>query len=150
MADVVATVIITVSSALLFGYWFRYTCLLILTAKTAQDYACEVAEANNLCFPKVQSKLRERAVANLDRLRDCLDRDYIVVIYMLGHTTPSYTEGVLEKLMLAIDYRMLGAWYRVSCRVFPNAARHALEEMSLVVAHFANAMGERVANTSAA
>src|SRR5438874_13807062 len=88
MIELIATVIITVSSALLFGYWFRYTCLLILTAKTARDYGCEVAEANHLCFPKVQSKLRERAVANLDRLRDCLDRDYIVVIYMLGHTTP--------------------------------------------------------------
>ncbi|PYT17989.1 MAG: hypothetical protein DMG59_05615 [Acidobacteria bacterium] len=149
MADVVATVIITVSSALLFGYWFRYTCLLILTAKTARDYAWEVAEANHLCFPKVQSKLRERPISNLDRLRDCLDRDYIIVIYLLGHTTSSYGEGVLEKMMLAIDYRMMGAWYRVSRWFSPKAARDALEEMTLVVAHFANAMGERAATSAA-
>ena len=87
---------------------------------------------------------------NLDRLRDCLDRDYIIVIYLLGHTTSSYGEGVLEKMMLAIDYRMMGAWYCVSRWFSPNAARHALEEMSLVVAHFANAMGERAASSSAA
>ena len=57
---------------------------------------------------------------NLDRLRDCLDRDYIIVIYLLGHTTSSYGEGVLEKMMLAIDYRMMGAWYRVSAGSLPR------------------------------
>ena len=37
MIELLATTIITVSSVALFGYWFRYTCLLILSAKTTQD-----------------------------------------------------------------------------------------------------------------
>jgi hypothetical protein len=37
MLELVATGIITASSVFLFAYWFRYTCLLILSAKTTLD-----------------------------------------------------------------------------------------------------------------
>ena len=49
MLESVLTILISVSSTLLFGYWFRYTCLLILSAKTTRDYAAEApaAEAPN-------------------------------------------------------------------------------------------------------
>ena len=39
MIELLATTIITLSSVALFGYWFRYTCLLILSARTTRDYA---------------------------------------------------------------------------------------------------------------
>src|SRR5258708_11941916 len=72
MIENVATLILTFSSFLLFAYWFRYACLLILTAKTTHDYAGAVATANRLDFPKVQLKLRDQD-ADLDRLKDALD-----------------------------------------------------------------------------
>ena len=46
MFETATTILIIVGSMLLFGYWFRYTCLLILSAKTTRDYAGEVAAAN--------------------------------------------------------------------------------------------------------
>ena len=52
--------------------------------------------------------------------------------------------------MLEINYRVMRAWYSVSRRFSPAAAARAIEEMSMVVAHFANSMGERSAATSAA
>ena len=55
MIELVTTVIITASSVLLFGYWFRYTCLLILSAKTTRDFAGQVAAANQLGFLEVQT-----------------------------------------------------------------------------------------------
>ena len=79
MLELVATGIITASSIFLFGYWFRYTCFLILSAKTTRDYAAEVAMANQLGFLEVQSQLCQN-VPQLDRLRDSLDRDYSVLV----------------------------------------------------------------------
>jgi len=52
--------------------------------------------------------------------------------------------------MLAMNYRLMDAWYQVSRRFSTEAARRALEDMSLVVAHFANVMGERSACAAAA
>src|SRR6266478_5796459 len=145
MIELVATVTITVSSVLLFGYWFRYTCLLILSAKTTRDFAGEVAAANQLGFLEVQSQLRGNA-ADLGRLCDALDRDYAVLARLMREPGFSSAEGsTLEKRMLAINYNLTHAWYRVSIRVSAAAARQALEEMSMVVAHFANVMGEQAA-----
>src|SRR5689334_11081081 len=85
MTELIATVIITTSSVALFAYWFRYTCLLILSAKTTRDYAASVASANQLAFLQVQSVLRDRGAEDLDSLRDSLDRDYKVLTYLLKH-----------------------------------------------------------------
>ena len=149
MIELIATIVITVSSALLFGYWFRYTSVLILSAKTTRDYAGEVATANQLSFLEVQSQLREQAPVELDALQKALDRDYAIVTYLLNHaSSASAVEDALEKRMLEIDYRLMRAWYRVSRSFSAEAARDALEEMSLVVAHFANAMGASAASAA--
>ena len=148
MIEFAATIVITVSSVLLFGYWFRYTCLLILSARTTRDYAADVVMANQLAFPGVQAQLANAAMSDLDGLRASLDRDYAVLTYLLKHT--STEESALEKRMLEINYRLMGAWYSMSAKFSPTAARRALDEMTMVVAHFANSMGERAAAGAAA
>ena len=149
MIELITTVIITASSVLLFGYWFRYTCLLILSAKTARDFADQVAAANQLGFLEVQAQLRA-ASANLDSLRDTLDRDYAVLSSMLKQVKgSSVEESSLETTMLSVNYRVMRAWYRVSGVFSPAAARKALEEMSMVIAHFANTMGQQAEGAAA-
>jgi hypothetical protein len=145
MIELVATITITVSSVLLFGYWFRYTCLLILSAKTTRDFAGEVAAANQLGFLEVQSQLRANAV-DLGPLCDALDRDYLVLARLMQQGNVSSS---VEKRMLAINYKLTRAWYRVSSHVSAAAARRALDEMSMMVAHFANVMGEQAAGAAA-
>ena len=151
MIELIATVVITASSVLLFAYWFRYTCLLILSAKTARDYTSEVAQSNRLLFPEVQAQLQQSASPDLDRLRSALDRDYQVVRDMMKRI-PAWGEGqsALETQMLAINYRLMGAWYQATRHVSGSTAARALSEMSMVVAHFANLMGEQAAASAAA
>jgi hypothetical protein len=151
MIELIATVVITVSSVALFAYWFRYTCLLILSAKTAQDYTASIACSNRLGFPDIQAQLQQSGSPDLDRLRVALDRDYQVVRQLLKYM-PRTEEGSssLETQMLAINYRLMGTWYQVSRRFSTTAAARALDEMSMVVAHFANIMGEQAASASAA
>jgi hypothetical protein len=146
MIELIITVAITVSSVLLFGYWFRYTCLLILSAKTARDYSAEVATANQLGFLQVQSQLHENP-ANMAGLCDALDRDYAMLNQLLKQGSDSSSS--MERQMLAIHYRITRTWFSASSRFSSAAARRALEEMSMVVAHFANVMGEQAAGAAA-
>jgi hypothetical protein len=150
MIELIATVVITVSSILLFAYWFRYTCLLILSAKTARDYTSEVACSNKLGFAAVQAQLNQAGSADLDQLRAALDSDYRVVRQLLKYM-PKAEEGPspLETQMLAINYRLMGAWYQVTRHFSESTAARALGEMSMVVAHFANVMGEQAVSAAA-
>jgi hypothetical protein len=149
MLELIVTLVITVSSALLFGYWFRYTCLLILSAKTTRDYATDIATANQLSFLQVQSQLRDQNPADLDRLQASLDRDLAVVTYLIQHASGQGEWG-MEDRMLQLNYRLMGVWCSVSRSFSPEAARRALDEMSMIISHFANVMGERAAVGAAA
>lgn len=142
----ITSICIIATSALLFAYWFRYTCLLILSAKTTKDYAGEVAAANQLYFPEVQQRLADQAVPALGALRECLDHDYAVVTYLLRHAATFQVAGsTLEQLMLKIDYQMMSLWYSLGGSLSAKQSRRALEEMATIVAHFANSMGEATA-----
>ena len=113
MIELLVTVAITVSSVLMFGYWFRYTCLLMLSAKTARDYARGFAMANQLSFLDVQSQLRE-SNADFDGLRDALDRDYELISNLLQSANVSS----LEDRILAFNYRMMRTSVRHQPRIF--------------------------------
>ncbi len=86
MIELVATIAITATSVLLFGYWFRYTCMLILSAKPARSFAHDVATANQLGFVAAQMQLGDRE-GNLDELRRTLERDYAVLSRLLAQTS---------------------------------------------------------------
>ena len=122
MIELIATAVITVASALLFGYWFRYTCLLILSAKTTQDFAAKVATANQLQFLEVQSQLQSQGT-NLSLMQDALNRDYVTVCQLLKQAD----SNDMENRMLGVHFRMMNAWFSVSRQ------RGALEQMSQVV-----------------
>jgi hypothetical protein len=147
MIELIATVTITAGSVVLFAYWFRYTCLLILSAKTARDYAADVAFANQLGFQQVQAALQASS-PDLDRLRSALDNDYRVVRELLKKAGEG--PSALETHMLAINYKLMGTWYQVSRHFSGSIAARTLDEMSMVVAHFANLMGEQAASAAAA
>jgi hypothetical protein len=150
MFELAVTLIIAAGSVALLGYWFRYTCLLIVSAKTAQDYAGEVAAANQLSFLNVQSCLHQSAGTDLVGLHGALERDYALLTYLLKNAQSKTEESSIETRMLGAHYRVMNAWYRVSRSFSPEAARQALDDMAMVVAHLANVMGERNACASAA
>lgn len=140
MIELIVTIGILVASSLLFVYWFRFTCLLILSARTAQDYAASIATAHHLSFPAIQAKLSAASAGEFDGLKDMLDRDYALVLQLMS-SMDAGKSGIEEK-MLSVHYFLTGVWYRTSTRFSETCGRQALEQMSQVVAHFANAVGE--------
>lgn len=139
--------IITVSSAL-FVYWFRYTCMLILSTKSGKDYAKHVATANHLSFLDTRDRLSaaDATPTPLDGLHRSLDRDYRLVSYLLRHAAGYQSGGIsLEHYLLRLDYKLMSAWYRLVRKVSSSLARGALLEMASIVGHLANNMGRRAA-----
>jgi hypothetical protein len=149
MFELLMTVGMTVGSVLLLGYWFRYTCLLILSTKTVRDYTATVASANQLGFLDVQNRLCECATANLDQLHAALDRDYARIVALMERMPGSQGQISIETRMLRMNYCCMAAWSRLSRRLSVRLSCRALDEMSQVVAHFANVMGELAASLSA-
>src|SRR5687767_4255201 len=109
----IASIAIIVLSVLLFVYWFRYTCLLILSAKTTRDYAGQVAQANELQFLAIQDRLQSsESHGSLDPLQHALNRDYRFITYLLRHASGFQLNGdALENRMLMIDYQIMKLFY---------------------------------------
>jgi len=143
--DLFINAVITASSVVLFCYWFRYTCLLILAAETPHDYSEEVAEVNQLSFPEVRAKLRQHDGTDLDRLHNCLERDFAILSRLLEHTHHASFYPRFEEAMLTIHFRTMSSGFRLTRSHFRESAADALEEMSRVVTHLANQLGERSA-----
>lgn len=143
----IASILIIAFSLVLFVYWFRYTCLLILSAKTSKDYAGEVAATNQLSYPEVQVRLRGVLEADAcDSLQSSLDRDFRLLTYLLRNAAEFQVGGYsLEERMLMIDYRIMKVRYSFARRFRPFHAPRALAEMTDIIGHFANAVGERAA-----
>ncbi len=145
MFETAITILIIVGSMLLLAYWFRYTCLLILSAKTTRDYAGEVALANQMSFLEVQAALREAGPIALDGLNASLERDYALV---MGWTQGVGDEIGMEDRMLQMKYNSARLMFKTVGKISPAAARGALDDMSVVISHFANSLGERAASAA--
>ncbi len=139
-----ANVLFVAMSGVLLVYWFRYTCLLILSTRAIRDYAAAVAEANALRFPEIQEELAgEIPEAQLDALNRALDRDYRLLTCLMRHGAEFRMAGrKIEHRMLVLDFQIMRAWYAVSSRLSSRYSRQALEEMVHIVRHFADTMGE--------
>jgi hypothetical protein len=142
----VASVSILAVSTVLLVYWFRYTCLLILRTQPARDFSASLAEANNLEFPEIQSRgFRNVSAGELASLENSLARDYRLLTYLLGHTAGLDVGGfTLEQRLLMADFMVMRLFAKLTNRVAASGTRAALDEMSQILNHLANAMGERV------
>jgi hypothetical protein len=143
---VAVSIIIIVISTILFAYWFRYTCVLILRTRNVRNYARRVAEVNHLSFLTAQQQLtaqEENRDQAFDSLHASLDRDYRVVSYLLRHTG-TQSGQTIEEHMLRLDYQIMRACYFLAKPFSPSSARQALIERASIISHLANAMGERV------
>lgn len=136
-------------SVVLFVYWFRYSCLLILQNRTS--FADGHANSSGLHFPAVQDRLKSdpNGVESLDQLRGELSKDYQILCFLLRCSAESGLDPI-ERRMLMLDYWIMQAWYSTSRRAAPFQARRALEEMSSIVSYFACSVGRRASQHSQA
>lgn len=145
----IASIFITLVSAALLAYWFRYTCLLILRTRTGKDRAVEIASPNALRFHQIQARsVREATLAELPAFQRALESDYRLLTYLARHTAGLEVGGLtMEQRMLMLDFKVLRLICLLSRWAGIDRARAALEEMSSILNYLANAMGERIEST---
>jgi hypothetical protein len=147
---VTASVLIIIVSAALLVYWFRYTCLLILRTRSGKDFSAGFAAANDLAYVAVrESTSAGTSGQSLSALEKSLERDYRLLTYLLHSTAGAQVAGVtIEQRLLMFDYRLMQLVLRVTRRLWPLKAREAVLEMTEVLRHLANDLGERASAAS--
>lgn len=134
--NMVASVLIITFSLVLFVYWFRYSCLLLLRRGTEQTTAL----ADRFNYASVQQGLKTGL--ELDPLHRSLDRDYRVLTYLMKHAAGLEPEQ-LEYRLLVLDYKVMQSWYRLTKSAAPRQARRALGEMADVLSVLVGRIGEQ-------
>jgi len=126
----VASILITVVSLVLLSYWFRYSCLLLLRSHA-------------------QEPSRAPQEADLDPLRQAVERDYRLLTYLCRHAA-GLADQSLEDKILILDFKLMRIWYQLTRTLAPTQARNALSEMTAVVAFLGQRIGEQAALQAAA
>jgi len=132
-----ASVLIIVFSVILFTYWFRYSCILLL--RNSASPATAPADPR---FHVIQVQEGLKNNLELDPLQKSLHRDYQILSYLLQHAA-GLELGSIEDRILVLDYKVMQVWYRLTRSLAPAQARRALLEMADVLGILVNRMGEQ-------
>ena len=139
----ITSVFIIVISLILFVYWLRYSCVMLL--KGAQERV-ETDPTGEEVFDQpfhVSSVLEQlKTESDLAPLERALDRDYRVVTYLIEHAAALELASVENKL-LVFDYRLMRLWFHVTRTLSPSQARNALAEMAAVLNVLVSQMGQQ-------
>jgi hypothetical protein len=140
----VSILIISFSLAL-FGYWFRYSCMLLLRNSQESLDAVPARLDSRFGVARVIEKLRstQQEQEELNPLQRALDRDYQVFTYLVQHAA-GLELGSLENRLLILDYKLMQSWYRVTRTAAPQQARKALTEMASILDVLVRKMGEQI------
>ena len=125
----ITSVFIIAISVILFVYWLRYSCVMLL--RNAQERT-EVSTVADERFSISSVRERLRTEGDLDSLERALDRDYHVVTYLIEHAADLELASIENKL-LVIDYKLMRVWSHLTRTAAPEQSRKALAEMASVL-----------------
>jgi hypothetical protein len=125
----ITSIFIIAISVVLFGYWLRYSCLMLL--RSAREYVemPTVADDRFSVFSVMERLKSENDLALLER---ALERDYHVVTYLIEHAADLELASI-ENRLLVLDYKLMRLWSRLTRSAAPQESRKALSEMATVL-----------------
>jgi hypothetical protein len=134
----VTSVFIIAISAVLFVYWLRYSCVILLRSAQQRAEMPTVADERFSAFSVLERLKTEADLAPLER---ALERDYYVLTYLIEHAADLELASIENKL-LVLDYKLMRLWSRLTRTVAPQQSRKALSEMASVLSVLVGQMGE--------
>src|ERR1022692_1438741 len=133
----VTSVFIVAISAVLLVYWLRYSCVMLLHDAQERSAMHTLADER---FSASSVLERLKTEADLAPLERALERDYLVLTYIIEHATDLELASIENKL-LVLDYQLMRIWSRLTRNVAPQQSRKALSEMASVLRVLAGQMG---------
>jgi hypothetical protein len=134
----VTSVFIIAISVVLFVYWLRYSCVLLLRSAQQRAEMPTVADERFSTFSVLERLKTEADLAPLER---ALERDYYVLTYLIEHAADLELASIENKL-LVLDYKLMRLWSRLTRTAAPQQSRKALSEMASVLSVLVGQMGE--------
>ena len=134
----VTSVFIIAISVVLFVYWLRYSCVILLRSAQQRAEMPTVADERFSAFSVLERLKTEADLAPLER---ALERDYYVLTYLIEHAADLELASIENKL-LVLDYKLMRLWSRLTRTVAPQQSRKALTEMATVLSVLVCQMGE--------
>ena len=135
-----ASILIISFSLVLFVYWFRYCCALLLRSSEEQLVSTPVPADTRFGVAGVMERLRTEE--ELDRIHQTLNRDYRVFTYLVQHAAGLELSSIEDRLLL-LDYRLMQLWYRITLTAAPRQAREALSQMASILNVLVRKMGQQ-------
>jgi hypothetical protein len=135
-----ASILIIALSLVLFVYWFRYSCILLLRNAAEQIATANSDQDTRFNFSDVQVRLKTEQV--LDPLHVLLNRDYQMLTYLLEHAA-GLELASFEDRLLVLDFKVMRWGYRITRIMFPEQSRKALTEMASVLDVLVHKMGQQ-------
>lgn len=132
-------VLIMSCSVVLFAYWFRYSCLLILQTRSRETNA-----ALRPFFPASQDRMPGEIEDSrtLEQTHKDLKSDYRMLRFMLAQAS-DLTIDPIERRMLMLDYNLMRLWFYAMRYISEGQARGALEEMSTIQSFFSQSLSSQ-------
>jgi energy-coupling factor transporter ATP-binding protein EcfA2 len=94
----------------MFCYWFRYTCLLILSTETNEDFSRQVAVEYGLQFARLHDEIQHAGSEALAMAMTTLDREYGLMRSLLDRSGAGEEAG-FERTLLGANYFALRTWF---------------------------------------
>jgi hypothetical protein len=135
----VTSVFIIVISVILFVYWLRYSCVMLLRSARERAEMPTVADERFNVSSVLERLKTESDLAPLER---ALERDCYVVTYLIEHAADLELASIENKL-LVLDYKLMRLWSRLTRTVAPQQSRKALSEMASVLSVLVGQMCEQ-------
>ena len=133
----VTSVLIVAISAVLLVYWLRYSCVMLLHDAQERSAMHTLADER---FSASSVLERLKTEADLAPLERALERDYLVVTYIIEHAADLELASIENKL-LVLDYQLMRLWSHLTRTLAPRQSREALAEMASVLRVLASQMG---------
>ena len=134
----IAGILIIAFSLILFVYWFRYSCLLLL--RNTADLSATQATDERFNVGRVIEGLK--AHGELDPLEHALDRDYHVLTYFMAHAADLELASIENRILL-LDYKVMRVWSHLTRTLAPEQSRRALSEMASILGVLVRQVGEQ-------
>jgi hypothetical protein len=135
----VASIFIIGISVVLFVYWLRYSCVMLLRGAQERAETVTVVDQRFNISAVLESLQTE---ADLEPLERALDRDCRMVTYLIEHAAGLELASIENKL-LVFDYKLMRLWSRLTRTLAPQQSRKALSEMAAVLSVLVAHVGER-------
>ena len=134
-----ASILIIGFSLVLFVYWFRYCCILVLRNSQEQLGVVPVPD-NRFGVAGVMQRLRTEE--KLDPIHQALQHDYEVFTYLVQHAAGLEMSSIEDRFLL-LDYKLTQLWYRITLTAAPRQAREALVRMASILNVLVRKMGQQ-------